>query len=228
MTAATGETGTTETTATGTEATAAGAGSQTAATQEGQTGTATSTETGAATAAASSAAAGTFAAWDGKVESLPEDVQRMIRDARKEAGDSRAAKNAADERTKAILKAAGIATEEDDPVKVLEQTKKERDDLAAENKLNKVERAAEKAGRKHGADVDELLDRQSFREQLKKLDPAAAGFEAELDALVKATVDANPKLRSAAGFPDLRQGNQGGAAAASNDPNAWLRQMAGR
>lgn len=131
-----------------------------------------------------------------KVEDLPTWAQTAIRDARKQAGDNRTAKNAAEQRVQDILKAAGIKTDEDDPAKQLEAERKAKADLADENRTLKVERAAEKAGRKQGADVDELMDRSSFLRELKKLDPSSADFTKELDALVKETLEKNPKLKT--------------------------------
>ncbi|SOD72727.1 hypothetical protein SAMN05892883_2076 [Jatrophihabitans sp. GAS493] len=147
-----------------------------------------------------------FANWDGKVETLPEAAQRIIRDARKEAGDSRTAKNAEAERVKAILAAAGIDTGDEDPVKALETARAERDQLAAEAKTLRVERALDAAARTHKADAALLTAVLAHNGELTKLDPASATFATELDALVLKAVADNPKLKdtqaaSASGIP---------------------------
>lgn len=134
--------------------------------------------------------------WDGKVESLDPKVQKMITDLRKEAGDSRTAKNAESERVKAILKAAGIDVGDEDPVKAAENSARERDEARAEARVLKVERAVEKAARTAGADEDLLTAVLAHQGHLAKLDPTAADFTAALDALVKAAVDSNPKLKT--------------------------------
>lgn len=181
------------------------AGGETAATgasssdtgQQQTTGTEASTETQAATQHA--AATSTQAADSGKVEDLPDWAQRIIRDTRKEAGDARAAgKKAADEAqaalTKSIGKALGLIKDDEkpDPAKLTEQLTATQ----AEARTLKVERALDKAARKHGADEDLLVAVLAHNGELKKLDPTADDFTKTLDALVKTTVDANPKLKA--------------------------------
>jgi hypothetical protein len=144
------------------------------------------------------------------------------------AKQNEAAKTAEADRVAAILKAAGIETEESDPVKALETTRTANQTLAEENRSLKLQIAIASAAGKHGADQSLLVPVLTHSGKLSNLDPASDTFAQELDTIVKAEVTANPKLRSAAAFPDLKQGNQGQGAAASNDPNAWLRQMAGR
>jgi hypothetical protein len=133
------------------------------------------------------------------VDQLPDWAQKIIRDTRKEAGDNRAkaltAETAAQERVNKILEAAGIKTADEplDPAKLTEQ-------LSAKDQAIrdlKVERALDKAARKAGADED-LLDAVLTRKgALAGLDPSATDFAQQLDALVKAEVDANPKLKAA-------------------------------
>jgi len=134
-----------------------------------------------------------------RVEDLPDWAQRVIRDARKEAGDARVAgKKAAEEAQEALTKSIGKALglikddEKPDPAKLTEQLTAAQ----TETRLLKIERAAEKAARTHGADVDALLDSRAFAKSLGELDPTADDFAEKLDALVKTTVDANPKLKA--------------------------------
>lgn len=195
MTAANGETSgtstetgssTTSSTATGTET-----GQQAATGTTTDTGTQTGTQTAASGTTQQSAA--------GKVEDLPDWAQKIIADTRKEAGDARVAgKAAAEEAQKALTQSIGKALglvkddEQTDPAKLTEQLTATQ----SENKLLKIERAAEKAARKAGADVEALLDSRTFATKLGGLDHAADDFASKLDALVKETVDANPKLKA--------------------------------
>lgn len=57
-----------------------------------------------------------------------------------------------------------------------------------------VELAVFKVAGKHGADPAELLERRSIVAQLEALDPAAADFNTQVDALVKKAVTDNPRL----------------------------------
>lgn len=139
-----------------------------------------------------------FAGWDGKIESLPAAAQKVITDLRKENGDTRAAKNVESERVKAILKAAGIETEDDDPVKALETARAAATASAAEARTLRVEIALSNAARTHGADESLLVAVLSHKGEIAKLDPAAADFTQTLDALVKDTVEKNPKLKGSA------------------------------
>lgn len=68
----------------------------------------------------------------------------------------------------------------------IEQTARERAALAAENN---VLRLAPRAG----ADPDALVDSATFMREAGKLDPAAADYAAQLENLIKTTVEANPK-----------------------------------
>lgn len=130
-----------------------------------------------------------------KVEDLPDWAQKLIGDTRKEAADNRVAKQAETDRVKAILKAAGIETEDDDPIKALETTRATNQSLTDENRTLRVELALGSSARLHGADESLLVAVLAHKGELAKLDPAAADFSTKLDALVKATVEANPKLK---------------------------------
>jgi hypothetical protein len=107
---------------------------------------------------------------------------------------ARDAETAAEARINKILEAAGIKTAEEplDPAKLTA-------DLSAKDQAIRaltVERALDKAARKAGADED-LLDAVLTRKgALAELDPSSADFAQQLDALVKAEVDANPKLKA--------------------------------
>ena len=109
-------------------------------------------------------------------------------------------KEAADAKLAAVLKAAGLAPD-DDPAKAAEKAAAERDALATENRALRIERAAEKAGRKAGADVDALIDSRGFVAALADLDPTSSDFTDRLDAAVKTALEANPRLRATTSPP---------------------------
>lgn len=131
----------------------------------------------------------------------------------------------------AVAKALGLADDEATPEKLQaqlaerEQQITQRDELLADMLR---ERQAEKAARHHKADTDLLMPAISYNGLLDALDPNADDFADKVNKIVGDFVEKNPKYLADASFPDLRQGNQGQGAAASNDPNTWLRQMAGR
>lgn len=87
--------------------------------------------------------------------------------------------------------------EKPDPAKLAEQL------TAKDNELRtlRVERAAEQAARKAGADADALLDSRAFAESLGQLDPTDKGFVAALDALVAETLKARPQYRASGQAP---------------------------
>lgn len=173
---------------------------------ENDGGNAASTDTGAAagTAAAGATTAdagtastasttdgGTAAAWDGKIESLDPAAQKIIADLRKEAGDNRVKAKTESDRVEAILKAAGIKTDEADPVAVAKSA------TAAATKATR-ELAVFKAAATSGADPSKLLDRASFLTSIAGIDPAdGPAIKAAIDAAVAA--DTTLKAARAAG-----------------------------
>lgn len=137
--------------------------------------------------------------WDGKVESLPEPVQKMIRELRQENGNRRTATQTAEQRQqeliKAVAKAAGIelpGDEQPDPAKLTEQLTATQ----AQAKQAAVELAVYKAAGTHKGDPNALLDSRAFLAKVADLDPAADDFAAQIDAAVKQAVTDNPKLKT--------------------------------
>lgn len=164
------------------------------------------TTEGAAAGGASSAATGADAgqqaaegATEGekpqKVEDLPDWAQKLVRDARKEAGDSRvAAKNAETELVQRLGKALGLVKDDEkaDPEKLTQQIAAEQ----AEKRQAKVELAVFRTAGKHQGDPEALLDSRSFLAKVGELDPSAADFTAQVEAAVKTAVKDNPKLKA--------------------------------
>ncbi|MDQ0854787.1 hypothetical protein QFZ79_002898 [Arthrobacter sp. V4I6] len=125
--------------------------------------------------------------WDGKVESLPADAQKIIAGLRKEAGDERVAAKTLAAIQKALNPEAG--DEKPDPVK-LAALLSERD---TEAKQAKTELAVYKAAAKAGADADALLDSRAFLAKIADLDPSKT---ADIDKAIKEAVTNNPKLKT--------------------------------
>lgn len=138
------------------------------------------------------------------VASLPDWAQKIIREARDEAAGYRTKANetatAHQASLDAIAKALGLK-QDDDPAAVAKVTAEERDAARQEAKEIRVENAVLKAARKHDADPEALTDSRSFMSKLAALDPNAADFTQQLDAVIKAAVDANPLLRLTAPAP---------------------------
>lgn len=140
--------------------------------------------------------------WDGKIESLDPAAQKIIADLRKEAGESRVAKTAAEQKAQSILDAIATATgtkPESDPAK-----------LAAD--LTAAQQVAQTAARELAvykaagnlADPVKLLDRTSFTNAIKGIDPAdGVALTAAIDAAVKA--DPTLKAARAAGASGIEQ-----------------------
>jgi hypothetical protein len=171
-----------------------------------------------------------------KVEDLPDWAQKEIRKARQEAGDSRTAKNAAEQQRQEMLdgiaKALGLKTDDTPPdPAVLQQTVTQSQERisALENDLRvrDVELAAFRSASQLGADAPALLDSRSFVAALAALDPAAEDFAAQVEAAVKKAVDANPKFRAnpvpAPGVAGIGALGAGGTPLADLDSRETLR-----
>lgn len=133
-------------------------------------------------------------------DNLPEDpaaLKQMISELRRENAAKRTAAKAADDdanaKIAAALKALGIETGQEDPVKVAEQAKAERDAEKATARQAQLQLAIYRSAAKAGADADALLDSNTFLTSVKELDPSDA--KAVEDA-IKAALDTNPKLKA--------------------------------
>lgn len=147
-----------------------------------------------------------------RVEDLPEWAQKLIKETRKESGDHRvkakeyesklsAAEQARQDQLDAIAQALGLKDADkppsvDDLTEQLTAAQQQAQERESALRQLTVERAAERAAREHGADVDTLLDSRTFASKLADLDPAADDFAATVSDLVKQTVDSNPKYKA--------------------------------
>ncbi|MFJ9657611.1 hypothetical protein ACIRPR_06535 [Streptomyces griseoflavus] len=146
--------------------------------------------------------------WDGKVDSLPEPVAKVIRDAREEAGKSRtvAKQNAAEEARQELLgtisKALGV--EGDKPPTPEELTRQLTESQSALTVAQEqaasaaIELHVYKTALRLGADADALLDSRSFCDRIDSIDPSAKPeeFNKSVEAAITEAIDANPKLRT--------------------------------
>ena len=142
----------------------------------------------ATTAAAAADAARGATEWDGKIESLPADAQKVIADLRKEAGDERiAAKTLA-----AIQKALNPDAKgnEKPDADALTKALADRDKDA---KQAKTELAVYRLAGKNGADPDALLDSRGFLAKLADIDPSDT---AKVTKAITDAVKDNPKLKA--------------------------------
>ena len=139
--------------------------------------------------------------WDGKVESLPEPVQKMIRDLRTESAERRtkltAAEQAQQDAIRALAKAAGIDLpgQQDtapDPAALAEQLTASQ----VRARTAAVELAVFRAAGKHAGDPDALLDSRAFLAKVADLDPGAADFTTAVESAITEAVAANPKLKA--------------------------------
>ncbi|MEV2249398.1 hypothetical protein AB0I94_02375 [Streptomyces sp. NPDC050147] len=145
--------------------------------------------------------------WDGKVESLPEPVAKVIRDAREEAGKSRttakanAAQEARQELAQEIGKALGLV-KDDKPADPAELTRTITTQTTRIGELESTTRgltvqlAIIDQADKHNANASALRDSVSFMESVKGLDPSAADFTTKLDDAIKDAVENNQQLRT--------------------------------
>lgn len=169
--------------------------------------------------------------WDGKVESLPEPVAKVIREARAEAGKERttAKENAAKEAREALLQEFGkqlgfIKDDEKPDPAALTAAIGEKDtrigSLEGTVRSLTVELAAYKAAPKHEANAAALLDSRSFMESVAGLDPTASDFGEKLDAEIKKAVEANNQLRMVPGVPRRGGGDFPGGPGTTGRPTS--------
>jgi hypothetical protein len=105
----------------------------------------------------------------------------------------------------AIAQALGLkGNEQPDPAALAQQLTAAQ----VEARQLKIERAVEKAARACEADEDLVTAVLAHGGKLAALDPSAGDFATAVEALVKTTVDANPRLKSTAPAPGA--GRSGG------------------
>lgn len=158
------------------------------------------------------------------VSALPPWAQKIITDTRREAGDNRVAKTAAEKAaadSKAIVDAINATLNPGaaaDPAKLAEQLSA----AAAKQRDAEVRLAVFTAATAAGANPVALLDRNSFHKALEGLDPTAADFSTKVATAVTAAVTADPTLKAtlAAGASSVDHGAGGSGAGGENKPKS--------
>lgn len=152
--------------------------------------------------------------------------EAYVRQLREEAAAHRTGKTAAEQKVadlEAKFEAFRLALDPnakptDDPAKVAEQAIRERDELAAKVRKFETDKVVERLGRKAGADVDLLLDSRGFEAAVDKLDASSATFEADVEALIKAQLEANPRLKVTPATPPASGREPAGSTTPPRDP----------
>jgi len=138
-------------------------------------------------------------------DGLPDDpavLKSLIVDLRRENAASRtnAKTQAAEEARNALAqdigKALGLVQDENATPKPEELTAQVQAAQAAARE-SAVQLAVYRTASTHQGDPNALLDSRAFLAKVTDLDPAAADFQAQVDAAVKAAVADNPKLKAA-------------------------------
>lgn len=134
--------------------------------------------------------------WDGKIESLPADAQKMIRDLRKEDGDERVAKKTLDAIQQALNPDAGEGEKPTPEALAAQVTEHQQAATQATERADaaEVKLAVVLAALEQDADHAALLDSNSFLATLKGLTPDDGE---KITAAITAAVTKNPKLKAA-------------------------------
>lgn len=143
------------------------------------------------------------AEWDGKIESLPADAQKIIRDLRAENGERRTKLTAAEQQQqdilKAFAKAAGIQLPDDsdqqpDPAELTQKL------TAAQERTRdaQAELIVWRNAKDLGVDPSAVTDSRAFERAIKDLDPTdAEAFAEAVKTAAKTAAENNPKLKAA-------------------------------
>ncbi|WP_326728840.1 hypothetical protein [Streptomyces phaeochromogenes] len=135
---------------------------------------------------------------EGDIKTLPEWAQKVITDARGEAGKARttAKQHAADEARQQLAqdigKALGLVTDDKpaDPAQLTAQVT----DLSGQLRSARVELAAYRAAGTEGANADRLLNSRGFGDKLAALDPSDEKFAEQLKKAITDEVATDPGL----------------------------------
>lgn len=121
----------------------------------------------------------------------------------------------------AVRNAFGLDDDKDDPQTVAEKATAAAAEKDAELRALRIERAAEKVGRRAGADVDALLDSRGFAAKVGNLDPAVDTFDTDLRSIIDKALDDNPRLKAAQSTapPPSSVDMTGGGENGNNSPN---------
>lgn len=144
------------------------------------------------------------------VKSLPDWAQKLIGDARAEAGKARtvAKQNAAEEARKQLAqdigKALGIVEggKAPTPEELTTQLRESQSQITTAQEdaaAARIELHVYRTAHRLGADADALLDSRSFAETIDSIDPSGKtpeAFNAEVETAITKALTANPQLRA--------------------------------
>jgi hypothetical protein len=203
------------------------AAAQAAADAAAKTATDAAAKATADAAAKTAADAATAAAQD--VKSLPDWAQKVIADARKDAGDARtnAKQTAADEAKAEVAQIIGkaLGLVKGDPL-TAEELAKEVVTAKDTARSAQVELAVYKASGTHQANPVALLDSRTFLAKVAELDPSKTGFDAKVADAIKDAVKDHPELKAtlaAARSSVSHAGGTGEGTKQSDDPQQRAR-----
>jgi hypothetical protein len=140
------------------------------------------------------------------------DAERSKRAQAIKEAETAAEKRAAEKAYKDIGKTLGVITEDETPtVEGLSQALQDKDQTLttaqAENQALRIENAILRHADRFGGDVDALTDSESFKKKLKELDSTADDHAAQVEALVKTTVESNARYRKVQVAPKSSDGD---------------------
>ncbi|MFF6940460.1 hypothetical protein [Streptomyces lavendulae] len=147
--------------------------------------------------------------WDGNVDSLPDPIAKIIREAREEAGKARtvakanAATEAREELLATISKAVGMDSGDTPPTpeQLTQQLMQSHSELSAAQEQAAsaaIELHVYKAAHRLGANADALLDSRAFCDAIDSIDASQdpAAFNGAVEKAINAALGANPNLRA--------------------------------
>lgn len=119
--------------------------------------------------------------------------------------EAQKAKDAADAKVKAALKALGISDETEDPLKAAQDaaanTAKERDSARATARDTSAELIVWRNAAALGVDPAAVTDSRAFERAIKDLDPADPNFGNAVKEAATKAAENNPKLKAAPAAP---------------------------
>jgi hypothetical protein len=137
-----------------------------------------------------------------KVEDLPADAQAFLRaqiaDGEAKARTTSKANAAAEERSRLLKELSGVLGLEGGDKPTVEQLTAALAQTKAGETQVRRELDASKAIRKAGGDDEGMLDSSAFLAKLAKVDPASDSYKTDLEALVTAEIEANPRFKAKA------------------------------
>jgi len=136
---------------------------------------------------------------------------RAIAAAREGERKAKDAAKAANDRTAAILKAAGLTADgKEDPEQALKDAAEKADKATTALRDKSLRLAVRENADKAGVDATAVIDSSSFRDTVKELDSEAADYDDQVVAAMKKALKANPRLAAGAAGTTRQGGDHTG------------------